>query len=64
MAAEPIGCVTGCGRPAFTRGLCLDCLYRQKRRIAAGEITDAELVSQGLRLPVRRKGRRRPKGAE
>jgi hypothetical protein len=54
MDFETMGCLTGCGRAAHTRGLCDTCKGRQDRAVAEGETTEAELIARGLRAAPKR----------
>src|SRR5579859_3816802 len=47
-----IGCLSGCGKAANRRGLCNACCRRQDVAIRSGQVTEAQLIAQGLRKPA------------
>ena len=51
--AGQIGCLNGCAKAAFCRGLCTACYPAACKRIRAGKTTWEALMAAGQALPAR-----------
>jgi hypothetical protein len=50
--------VPGCTNTRFTRGVCQSCLRVARNKIECGDITEQQLIDDGLLLPLQKKGRK------
>ena len=53
VADAPVACLSGCGRPAQRRGLCVSCYRKVSRRVWGGETTWEQLECEGHCLPAK-----------